>query len=379
MNILGLYGYFGGNNPEAGWIHDAGASLFIGGEHICSIAEERLSREKHDGEYPYKSIKYVLKESNLTEKDIDIVCYPRSISTHGERTEAFLNKEFINAKISIVEHHLAHAYAAFYTSPFEVASVYTQDGGGNYSYINPDARNTGTYGIGYKDKGIELIYDFMNPVPNTTIFNIGQIYIYVSVYILKHTGLYSEKELYHPAFSEASAGKIMGLSAYGNAENIDSPDLFWIEDDGFNLPKIKSLLAAELLSQLTTNMRASNVNDLAAWLQKQFEDILVKYFSELKLKEDYLCMGGGCALNVLSNRRLIQEGVFKDIHVFPGTNDSGLAFGGAIYEAVKREKFIKLPENLGLLGKTYSFKEIEATINENFKELEVTTDENFKV
>ena len=370
MNILGLYGFFGGNNPEAGWIHDAGASLFIDGKHICSIAEERLSREKHDGEYPYKSIKYVLKEANLKESDIDIVCYPRNMHTFQDRhmfTESFLNKEFINAKISIIEHHMAHAYAAFYTSPFEVASVYTQDGGGNMSYITPDARNTGTYGIGYKDKGIELIYDFVNITSNTTIFNLGQVYNNISVQILSNVGNYSEEEMNHPSFLEASAGKVMGLSAYGEAENIDNPDLFWIDYDGFNFPKIKSLLPEELTSQFIANLKTSSPQDLAAWLQKQFEDILIKYFTELRLKEDYLCMGGGCALNVLTNRRLIQEGIFKDIHVFPGTNDSGLAFGGAIYEVVKRESLITLPTNLGLLGKTYSFEEIEDTINENFK------------
>lgn len=370
MNILGIYGWFGGNNPEAGWVHDAGASLFIDGEHICSIAEERLSREKHDGEYPYKSIEYVLDKTGLQNKDIDIVCYPCNIHTFQDKhmfTESFLNKEFINAKINIIEHHMAHAYAAFYTSPFEIASVYTQDGGGNMSYIIPDARNTGTYGIGYKDKGIELIYDFMNIVHNTTIFNLGQVYNDISVHILNNIGNYSQEEINHPSFSEASAGKVMGLSAYGNAENIDNPNLFWIDYDGFNFPKIRSLLPQELDSQFIANHKTNSIEDLAAWLQKQFEDILVKYFSELRLKEDYLCIGGGCALNVLTNRRLIQEGIFKDIHIFPGTNDSGLAFGGAIYEVSRREKEIKLPENLGLLGKTYSFKEIEDTINENFK------------
>jgi len=367
MNILGLYGYFGGNNPDRLWVHDAGASLFIDGKHICSIAEERLSREKHDGEYPYRSIKYVLKEANLREKDIDIVCFPKNMNTFQElhlATESFLNREFINAKINIIEHHIAHASAAFYTSPFEKASVYTQDGGGNMSSLIADARNTGTYGIGYKDKGIELVYDFINLIEDTTIFNLGQTYNHISLHILDSLGSLSVEELHHPATLESSAGKVMGLSAYGNAENIDNPDLFWIEYDGFNFPKIKSLKLHLLDIQYLARTKPQ---DLAAWLQKQFEDILIKYFTELKLKEDYLCIGGGCALNVLANRRLIQEGIFKDIHVFPGTNDSGLAFGGAIYEAARRESEIILPENLGLLGKTYSFEEIEDTINENFK------------
>jgi predicted NodU family carbamoyl transferase len=78
-------------------------------------------------------------------------------------------------------------------------------------------------------------------------------------------------------------------------------------------------------------------------------------------------MGGGCALNVLTNRALIDEGIFEDVHVFPGTSDSGLAFGSAIHGAVIKGETLKLPSNLAFLGREYTNVEIEEAIYETFK------------
>jgi carbamoyltransferase len=99
--------------------------------------------------------------------------------------------------------------------------------------------------------------------------------------------------------------------------------------------------------------------DIAAWLQDQFETILVKFFSTITIKAQYLCLGGGCGLNVLANAAIIKAGLFKDIHIFPAANDSGLCFGGAIYKVSQKEKVITIDDDLGFLGKLYYDEEIE--------------------
>ena len=48
--------------------------LFIDGEHICSIQEERLSGLKYDGRYPEKSIDYVLDEIPKEEIRLSYIC-----------------------------------------------------------------------------------------------------------------------------------------------------------------------------------------------------------------------------------------------------------------------------------------------------------------
>ena len=74
MKVLGIYGSIGfdGSQRES-YIHDASATLFINGEHICSIQEERLSGLKYDGRYPEKSIDYVLDE--VKKEEIDLVIF----------------------------------------------------------------------------------------------------------------------------------------------------------------------------------------------------------------------------------------------------------------------------------------------------------------
>ena len=78
MITIGIYGSFDweahksyDENGEPTWCHDAGATLFIDGKHVCSISEERLTRRKHDGNYPINSIEYCLSAAGLTSHDID--------------------------------------------------------------------------------------------------------------------------------------------------------------------------------------------------------------------------------------------------------------------------------------------------------------------
>ena len=45
--------------------HNASASLIINGELKCSIAEERLSRQKNHYGYPELAIECILKQSGI--------------------------------------------------------------------------------------------------------------------------------------------------------------------------------------------------------------------------------------------------------------------------------------------------------------------------
>ena len=57
-------------------VHDSGCTLFVDGKHVRSINEDRLSRVKYDGTFPYKGIEYCL--GDIPKEDIDIVCYAPS-------------------------------------------------------------------------------------------------------------------------------------------------------------------------------------------------------------------------------------------------------------------------------------------------------------
>ena len=64
MKIIGISSHRSG-------VHDNSAVLMENGRVIFAEAEERLSKIKHDGSFPYLTIKEALKLSNNRIEDID--------------------------------------------------------------------------------------------------------------------------------------------------------------------------------------------------------------------------------------------------------------------------------------------------------------------
>ena len=354
MKIIGLYGCCGWA-PDDAWLHSAGASLWVDGAHISTISEERLTREKYDGNFPDLSIDYVLDEAEITRDEVDLVVYVESVHSppRHDAIETVLSREFPDAKISFCDHHQAHACATFYTSPFEKASILSFDGAGN-SFPN-NTYETGLYAIGDKQKGIYVVYHSINGAKEHSTFNLGQVYNNISRWCYGKMEPKKAATITNPyIFMETAPGKIMGLSAYGSKDKVNLPDLFKINDDKFYFPYNHN-------HRIPTDSQLDKYDpkDIAAWLQYQFETILVKFFSTITIKASNLCLGGGCGLNVLANAAIIKARLFKDIHIFPAANDSGLCFGGALYEVSRQEKKMAIPECLGFLGKNYSDEEIE--------------------
>ena len=138
MNILGIYGSFeweaNKSNDEHNdftWVHDSGATLFINGQHICSISEERLTRIKNDGNFPIHSIDYCLKEGNILYENINLI-YISSMCIeifYRQLTDGVIKDKiqelFPNAKFHIVSHHLSHAASSVFSSNFEDGSIIT--------------------------------------------------------------------------------------------------------------------------------------------------------------------------------------------------------------------------------------------------------------
>ena len=163
---------------------------------------------------------------------------------------------------------------------------------------------------------------------------------------------------------ETFPGKVMGLSAYGDYNNINLPDSFKLDSSGsfpilYNSPEWEDnddVSNRELL--------LLNPEDLAAWSQHQFEKHLLNYLRHIpkEIKRDNLCLGGGCALNILANTKILEEGIYKNVHVNTAPNDDGLHFGAALYKSIQYENKVKLPEDIGYLGIQYTDKDIEKAL-----------------
>ncbi len=147
MNVLGIGGYS----------HDSAAALVCDGRLVAGVAEERLTRVKHQGGPPRLAVAYCLEAAGLTRGDIDHVgCYmrpgyrmarrmayrltqvPRSpiYSAAYAGYEILHNAQYIrdmrglcgpNARLHYLNHHPAHAASAFLVSPFDDAALLTID------------------------------------------------------------------------------------------------------------------------------------------------------------------------------------------------------------------------------------------------------------
>ena len=55
--------------------HDSAATIIIDGKIIAAAQEERFTRIKHDKNYPFHAIEFVLKHSKLKLKEIDHIVF----------------------------------------------------------------------------------------------------------------------------------------------------------------------------------------------------------------------------------------------------------------------------------------------------------------
>src|SRR5690606_30038978 len=74
-------------------------------------------------------------------------------------------------------------------------------------------------------------------------------------------------------------------------------------------------------------------HDIAAAMQERFEEVMLHFARHLKKTTGLpdLCMAGGCALNCLANRRILEESGFDRVSVFPAASDAGAGAGAALY------------------------------------------------
>ena len=384
MNILGISGSIGwdGNIPFVSgnlgdyWVHGSGATLIMNGELKTALIEERFSRIKYDGNYPELSIEKILDYNKLTKYDIDLVVYVgNSVKPSFELKqvgyiEKKLQEYFPNCKVEFLSHHLAHTAATYYTSGFEEANVLSFDGVGDHE-LQPDGQWLVPHMKFSQGKDLtltELHSEYCQVSPMA--FGFGNRYNYFSLMVYKNKmNLLTDTPEQDAINRETYPGKVMGLAAFGDYQKIDLPDWFSLERER---QRYSNKGWEDCFPQLHPNFadfenppeESWNPDDLAAWSQHQFEKYLLLFLSNIPkhIKRDYLCLGGGCALNILANSKIIEQGIYKNVHVNTAPNDDGLHFGGALYKAAEYEKKIILPDDIAYLGIPYTDEDIEVAL-----------------
>ncbi len=351
MNVIGIYGAIGWeSHNDNGWVHDAGATLFVDGKHSCSIQEERLTGYKYDGDFPENSIKYVL--GDLTEEDIDVVVVPCigqqifMLEWLQGHTEHYLKHIFPNAKIRFVSHHKAHAWSSIYSCNAKEGCYLVIDGGGSYSATKKGPQFIEECSFGYFNKEKNLLRHF----------NVGGQYGLFHQY-WSHN-IWCEKtnnqdiRLTDHRYVETFSGKVMGLAAYG--KNNDPKNY---EFSTIGMPIV------DFMYHDAKDLQGMSPENKAAFLQNNIENALVDFIGILDEKgylDKDVCLSGGIFLNIPANTKIVKKFPHLNFHLTPFVNDCGLHYGAAASVGVE------VPENLALLGKSYDEKESNFLLLDNW-------------
>ena len=361
-------------------VHDSAACLLKDGELVAACEEEKFTRNKHTGEFPFRAIKFCMEREGISIDDISYVAYsqvpwlfwpsklgyallnPKGAinflkkeifwySLNYEKTRVWIDrfKDAAGAKKHykeiFVEHHLAHAASACLLSHFDESAVLSIDQRGEWSSTML-AKYSGNKIFKIKE------IDFPN--------SLGLFYLMLTLYL---------------GFDYNDEYQVMGLAAYGKPRYLNEMNqiMHYTKDGEFRLNKkylsghYKRMYSDELIKKLGPPRKKEEPIterhcDIAASLQITLENVSFKILNYLYkiTKSDKLCLAGGVALNSVMNGKIVDNTPFKEVFIQPAASDAGTAVGAALYvHNILLDKPKKLSVNKVYLGPEFSNEKIE--------------------
>jgi carbamoyltransferase len=275
-------------------------------------------------------------------------------------------------RIEFIEHHLCHAFQAFYQSPFSESGVLVVDGSG-------EERTVSAYHFDAGGQRLLFHYD----VPQS----LGWYYGGFTAYL----GFHANRD----------EGKLMGLAALGESRRASNP---WIErldkvvkigTDGFELdptffkfagneyhprfsdrlrefitkhdPRLEPVAVGEqalLDGERVHKYLLPEYVDLAFAVQDRLEEALLALTRRLRSESGSanLCFAGGVAMNCKANGRLLDAGGIGQIFIHPASSDDGAAIGAAFVAAHRFDRLERNPLQHAQWGPAYTDGEIGAAL-----------------
>ncbi len=345
-SILGISAFY----------HDSAACILKNGKIIAAAQEERFTRKKHDPNYPYNAINFVLNFAKLKLSDVDQIVFfekpflkferlletyvafaPRGFVSFAKAMPIWIKEKLFqknllfnklkehdldyksDQNIFFSDHHLSHAASAFFPSPFDEAVILTADGVGEWA--------TTTVAVGKKNN-LEIKKEIHFP------HSLGLLYSAFTYY----TGFKVNSGEY----------KLMGLAPYGNPiyENkvkqlidLKHDGTFRIDQKYFNYATGLTMTNKNfnnLFGQKPRNPKNEKITqfhmDIASSIQKVTEEIMINLAKSIRKEYGIknLCLAGGVALNCVANGKILQEKIFDNIWIQPAAGDAGGSLGAAL-------------------------------------------------
>lgn len=295
--------------------HNAAICIMKDGEILLNWELERFSRIKHDYGFNQAFLDKSLDYCNLTIDDIDVILTNQQSfgrkppwNVPDTKDVNFDSFEINGKRAYAVNHHLCHVASSYFTSPFDSATIITQDGGGdneNFSWARASGNKITHFGT-------EKVKNIAGWWSGITMNN------------------YRMPRL-HAWDPGSGAGKIMALAAYGNTNDDLEQQLERDLLEGAKPHYTDYHGTAYNNDEDLSDSTSQKSKDVAAALQSLTEKEVGKIYDRIldRNPNDNLCIAGGIALNCVANTRV--KGKFKNLHCPPFPNDTGLAIGMALW------------------------------------------------
>ncbi|PYT48609.1 MAG: carbamoyltransferase [Acidobacteria bacterium] len=328
-------------------MHDSSACIVRDGELLFAVAEERISRLKHDAGFPRNAIQACLDFAGVRAEQLDEVCFgwqaPGALFRHDLKclataeypityaglrngTVYFLSmlsqgggaklfeREFgkVKARMRFVDHHLAHAISAYAFSGFDESAVVVMDGRGAWEATTI-----------WRGRDGRLNPVLMIPFPDSMGY------------------FYSEFTEFLGFHRNSDEWKVMGLAPYGRP----GVDLSAFIDLNVLPYRVHSRQLAANGATPFASMTArlgparvpeSDIDDRCKNIAYAVQDAcetammhVVKMAIE-KTGCRNVCLAGGVALNSKANGKILASGLVDQFFVQPAASDDGVALGAAL-------------------------------------------------
>ena len=372
-----------------------GAAIVEDGVVLSAVNEERLSRLKMAYGFPRASIAEVLRIAGVSPQDIDHVAIATTnnyffdgvrpfdgwladdkgflrnavFSTVGKfsslvdtvpgmeslyyklRWPVFaarrrkirkIVRDELNANcpVEFVDHHLAHATSAYFTSGYDEAVVASMDGGG-------DGMSSRVYLV--RNGKFEQI-------GSTTAFHsLGNYYAYVT----HICGFKAQKH----------EGKITGLAAHGQPVHLELLRSMISFDEG-RIRNVAGQVFRGAVKALKDRLpRNWAIEDLASSIQLHAEELAVGYIGQFMTADRprNLAIAGGLFANVRINQEVYEIDGVERVFVHPGMTDGGLAVGAALAPCMIDGQAPSMPSHKEVIrdvyyGPEYSSRQMESAL-----------------
>jgi len=360
-------------------MHDSSACIARDGELLFAVAEERISRIKHDAGFPHNAIRACLEFANVRPDQLDFICqgWPEPGKVFATDLKCFLNGQYpitylnalnstrlyasmahqnggfkrffqhfgaTKARMRFVDHHLAHAISAYSYSGFDKAAVVVMDGRGAWEASS----------IWYGHDG-RLDHVLTIPWPNS----LGLFYAQFTQYL----GFVPNSDEW----------KVMGLAPYGSpgvnlsefialnheSYRVNAPLLFDRDNGG-------SAIARRFGPERTPESEIDDsFKNIAFAVQDACEVAMLDLVKLATQKTNCrnVCLAGGVALNSKANGKIRASGMVEDIFIQPAASDDGVALGAVFAPYLDGGGQLPMkPLRHAYLGPEFSDVEIEKAL-----------------